>query len=259
MVLQSTGAISLADLQTEFGGANPIDFSEYYLNATTGYTSGVSGIPNIGSAISLNQFYTKAKEYMTAGNMGGNMSITGGTILSAITNVDDLATSIGPIGFPFFFFGTDYATANTIFWSTNQVLHFGTSRNNITWSATTGIGILLGNADRRTNSVYTFANTTVNGYNIKRLTIDHANSYSIAGSEIKMELRLIRGPIYQYIELRMNQWTAATAGTWNLTNGSTFLNIFSTAPPITTGKSLVLRSDLNGNNWTLYNQYYVNL
>jgi len=30
MALQSSGAISLADIQTEFGGTNPISLSEYY-------------------------------------------------------------------------------------------------------------------------------------------------------------------------------------------------------------------------------------
>ena len=54
-------AISLYHLQAVFGGANPINFSEYYQNAATGYTSGVSGIPNIGTQIKLSQFYGKTK------------------------------------------------------------------------------------------------------------------------------------------------------------------------------------------------------
>ena len=61
MALQSSGEISFANIQTVFGGTNPISLSEYYANANTSYTAGVSGIPNIGSAISLNQFYGKAK------------------------------------------------------------------------------------------------------------------------------------------------------------------------------------------------------
>ena len=61
MALQASGQISLNNLQTHFGGTNPISFSEYYLNASTGYTTGVSGIPNIGTQISLSSFYGKAK------------------------------------------------------------------------------------------------------------------------------------------------------------------------------------------------------
>jgi alpha-tubulin suppressor-like RCC1 family protein len=59
MVISSTGQISFLDLQNEFGGENPIILSEYYSDATTEYAKGVSGIPNIGSAISLSQFRGK--------------------------------------------------------------------------------------------------------------------------------------------------------------------------------------------------------
>jgi hypothetical protein len=61
MALQASGQISLNNLQTQFGGTNPINFSEYYLNAATGYATGVSGIPNIGTQIALSNFYGKAK------------------------------------------------------------------------------------------------------------------------------------------------------------------------------------------------------
>ena len=40
----ASGQISLNNLQSVFGGTNPINFSEYYQNASTGFTSGVSGI-----------------------------------------------------------------------------------------------------------------------------------------------------------------------------------------------------------------------
>ena len=48
MTLQSSGAISLLDVQNEFGGSNPIGINEYY---------GVdAGVPSSGT-ISLNNFY----------------------------------------------------------------------------------------------------------------------------------------------------------------------------------------------------------
>lgn len=51
MALQSSGAISLLNVQTEFGGANPISISEYY---------GVdAGVPGSGT-ISLSDFYGKS-------------------------------------------------------------------------------------------------------------------------------------------------------------------------------------------------------
>jgi len=76
MVLQSSGEISFANIQTEFGGTNPISLSEYYQNATPAYTSDVSGIPNIGSEISLNQFYGKAKPPVINMTVSGNQAIS---------------------------------------------------------------------------------------------------------------------------------------------------------------------------------------
>lgn len=61
MVLQSTGTISLSQIQTEFGGTNPINISEYYNNSASFYTQGVTGIPSINSTISFSHFLGKAK------------------------------------------------------------------------------------------------------------------------------------------------------------------------------------------------------
>ena len=62
MPLQSSGSITFANIQTEFGGTNPIGINEYYLNGTSGYVtgSGAVGIPTSGQ-ISINQFYGKSK------------------------------------------------------------------------------------------------------------------------------------------------------------------------------------------------------
>jgi hypothetical protein len=60
MPLQSTGAISLDNIQTEFGGANPIGINEYYLNGIYTTGTGATGIPTSGT-ISLNDFYGKSK------------------------------------------------------------------------------------------------------------------------------------------------------------------------------------------------------
>jgi hypothetical protein len=55
MTLQSSGAISLANIQTEFGGANPISLSEYYRGG--GYTTANNtGVPTSGT-ISISNFY----------------------------------------------------------------------------------------------------------------------------------------------------------------------------------------------------------
>ena len=56
MVLQSSGAISFDDIQTEFDGENPISIDEYYGVA--------SGIPTSG-LISLYEFYGKSSELLS--------------------------------------------------------------------------------------------------------------------------------------------------------------------------------------------------
>ena len=69
MALQSTGKISLSDIQTLFGGTNPITMSEYYNNNASGFTTGVTGIPNSGATISISHFYGKAKPAVSTGSL----------------------------------------------------------------------------------------------------------------------------------------------------------------------------------------------
>lgn len=59
MVLPPSGNyISLSNIQSEFGGTNPVFLSEYYTGG--GYTEGVTGIPSTG-AIFFSQFAGKSK------------------------------------------------------------------------------------------------------------------------------------------------------------------------------------------------------
>lgn len=59
MTLQSSGAISFSQLQTEFGGANPISMSEYYAGGANvpSSTSGVNGAVPTSGTISMSKFY----------------------------------------------------------------------------------------------------------------------------------------------------------------------------------------------------------
>jgi hypothetical protein len=59
MALQTSGAISLANVQTEFEGENPISISEYYANGTyvPAGTSGTNGAVPTSGQISFSQFY----------------------------------------------------------------------------------------------------------------------------------------------------------------------------------------------------------
>ena len=90
MTLQASGAISLANVQTEFGGSNPISISEYY---------GVAGGVPASGTISLYDFYGKGvanafagwtyyvmgSSYFSSGSVSSN-SFTGNTITPGIGN-----------------------------------------------------------------------------------------------------------------------------------------------------------------------------
>lgn len=59
MTLQTSGAITLAQIQTEFGGSNPISMSEYYAGGAyvPSGTSGTNGAVPTSGQISFSQFY----------------------------------------------------------------------------------------------------------------------------------------------------------------------------------------------------------
>jgi len=61
MALQSSGSISLNDIQTEFGGANPISMSEYYRGGSF-VTDNNTGVPTSG-AIDMGDFYGTTNQF----------------------------------------------------------------------------------------------------------------------------------------------------------------------------------------------------
>jgi hypothetical protein len=61
MTTPSTGIIKLSDIRNVFGGTGITKLSDYYSNSITNYTTGVSGIPLIGSLIKFSNFYNKSK------------------------------------------------------------------------------------------------------------------------------------------------------------------------------------------------------
>ena len=197
---------------------------------------------------------------LTAGNASANMNTSGLTNMGGVQGQDD---SFGylPIGFTFRFFGTNYSntgSAPAAYWNTNNVLGFGTGNGTITWSAGTGIGILVGNADRRTNFFYYSGASNISNYDYMNCILYAQNNYNDgAPNVIQYQLRLFRGPTNQYVELRINGF-GATQGQWNITNGSAFQNTFGSYSA-SAGTSFVLVSDLDGSNWSLCNAYYMNV
>jgi hypothetical protein len=260
-----TSNISFRAISNVFGGTDPISLSEYYANANPSYTSGVSGIPNIGSAISLSQFSGKSKpvtavNYMLAGNAAANMNTAGGGQLG-FSNTDDSFSGIGTVG-QFFWFGNDWGSSNNVQWCTNAVLTFGGGSTQYTpWGPGTGRGVLIGQADRMIQTSYPahqFNPYTSNNHSIKRLIVTQMD-YDYRWVIVQYEIRLIRGPAYQYIEIRIGGYNSPIGGIWNISDGGSFYNVFSGAPPVGANGSVVLRGDLNGYNWQAFNGHYINL
>jgi hypothetical protein len=197
--------------------------------------------------------------FLTQGNIAANMSITGLTLMTGVSGVDNGFGYI-PTAFTFKFFGTNYTNSSNapgIYWNTNNVIGFGTGIGTIAWVANTGPGILLGNTDRRTNS-YNYSGTLTFGQTSYINTVLRAQNIYNDGvpNAISMQIRLARSPNYQYVEVRMST-VGATNGNWNITNGVAFQNTYGSFT-WANGSSIVLRSDLEGSNWTFYNNYYLN-
>ena len=83
MTITSSGQLKFSDLQTEFGGTNPISLSEYYAgNLVAPGTTGNSGaIPASGNPLNLGKFYGSA----AAGVLWGSRFIKVGPITQSDT------------------------------------------------------------------------------------------------------------------------------------------------------------------------------
>lgn len=86
MTLQTSGAISLADIQAEFGGSNPISITEYFRGgALVPDTVTNAGIPTSGP-ISLTDFYGAAAQGdVTPNNLSWLDVMTTGSNVFTIT------------------------------------------------------------------------------------------------------------------------------------------------------------------------------
>lgn len=85
MTLQSSGAIKFSEIQTEFGGSNPVSASEYYAGGAyvPSATSGVNGAVPTSGAISVSKFYGTSDVAFTP---------DGGTSAGAPVALEDFGT-----------------------------------------------------------------------------------------------------------------------------------------------------------------------
>ena len=87
-ITKTSGAIAMSEIQTEFGGSNPISMSEYYGDGSYVSDGAADGdgnaIPESG-AISISHFYDTSDcvsfttaQFRTKGSGIGNMTLAGG-------------------------------------------------------------------------------------------------------------------------------------------------------------------------------------
>jgi len=153
MALQTSGPISLNDIQTEFGGSNPIAISEYY--------GAAAGIPASGT-ISIGAFYgasagpayldtqtitvgSQSSQYVTwrgydgdTLNFGsisdGTSNLYGGATILRITNVNNNATSFQVQGNRANSGWTTMTIDGVDFARTAASYNYSSSSNSTTWS-----------------------------------------------------------------------------------------------------------------------------
>ena len=152
MTLPTSGPLSLSDIQTEFGGSNPISLDEYYAGGSyvPAGTTGTNGAVPSSGTISINNFYgtTSALEThtMTIGLSGsvwgfqtgsfGALSPTTSSIYGGATVNRISATAISDQTF----FGINGVVSNSG-WSTIIINGTSFSRTAASFSTAGGISI----------------------------------------------------------------------------------------------------------------------
>ncbi len=156
MTLQSSGAISLADVQAEFGGSNPIGINEYYAAA--------GGVPGSRS-ISLNDLYVKSAGFAFTANVFG-YNDTYSQIFTSSTYDGNIVTPGSGNSPKTFFITTTPYTGGT----SNMTYYQGGSLNT-TWSSSNGSGINV-------NHTFTFGSSSMQfkSYNLDSDSFENTNS-----------------------------------------------------------------------------------
>lgn len=148
--LPESGAISLGQLQTEFGGTNPVGMSEYYRGGSEVPDTGATlNIPTAGNAISLGQFYgTQDVQYRNVAfqmryDIGPSSSGTYGLSTQSSTATPSSFSNSSRVRYyqPVFRAGTNFITSLNFTIQQNEdcsqndghvIMYGGTTSSNVT-------------------------------------------------------------------------------------------------------------------------------
>jgi hypothetical protein len=171
MTIPASGPLALTDIQTEFGGSNPIGLNEYYAGGTyvPAATSGTYGAVPSSGQISVQNFYgTTAYTPIYVEEVYSNYLYVGTSATQTITNNIDLSTNGGLVWIKdrnltnsHMFFDTvrgvnNYISSDTITYQngaygafSNLLTAFGTTGFTLGADSTTAVNSTTG------NSIYT--------------------------------------------------------------------------------------------------------
>lgn len=165
MALPASGPLSLTDIQTEFGGSNPVGINEYYAGGglVPAGTSGTYGAVPSSGQISIQNFYgTASVVYPYVENVFASYSYLGTGATQTITNGIDVLNSYY---YSNIFFKQRTATSDSyligapdVSLSTNTTATTATTVNAVTAFSTTGFTI-GSNAITNTSGGYHISST----------------------------------------------------------------------------------------------------
>jgi hypothetical protein len=257
------GSFSLNEIQTEFGGSNPISMNEYYRGGLYVGSNNLN-VPTSG-AISFSNFRYAHSYKIELGNTnprygsaGGQYPPFGFTSWTGVQNSssDDAFLNI-PFQFNFYINGTAYNSVNV---GSNTYLTFGsgsTAYSNLSASNPPFPKIMLGAAD---NSYQRLSYFSKSYYTMIRYEGTAATSGTVGSPNIVYEITFYPNSVFptrttfNHIEVRVGNHSRTT-GTTLIGNASTAYLTWTTAA----NNSFVLYStNFNGTSWTRLNGHYVN-
>lgn len=241
MTLQSSGAISLADVQTEFGGANPIGINEYYSGGSYVLSGGYTSPFTITSG-------NKAPVY---GSGGGTYPPSGWTGLQNYS-VDDESIQIA-LPFTFSFNNTGYTT---VFIGSNGYLTFGSGSSVYSSLSASNPAIpklMFGAADNSYQRISSFTSGT--DYVSIRYEGNASTNGLVGSPGIVAEITLYNPSKFLYnnvIEMLVGN-NNRTDGVSNISNASTAYATYT----FSANTSYVFTGNSTGTSWTVNTGSYV--
>lgn len=239
MTLQSSGAISLDNVQTEFGGVNPIGINEYYAGGAYVQTGGGGSTTTTFTIVNGG---VKAPLY---GSGGGAYPPSGWNGLQN-GSVDDANIGL-TLPFTFYLNNTGYTS---VFIGSNGYLTFGAGSNQYSGLSASNPNLpklMFGAADNSYQRVSSFVSGT--NYLSIRWEGNNATSGTIGGPGMVVELTLFNPSKFSgnnVIEMLVGN-NNQTGGVSNISNSTTAYAVYT----LSANTSYVFTGNSTGTSWTI--------